>query len=270
MTTPPAAPHGIAEVNGARLSYEVAGEGPALVLIHAGIADSRMWDGQFQEFAHHHRVIRYDTRGYGRSDMPAGPYAMREDLYGLLRFLGVERAALVGLSMGGGTAIDFTLEHPEMVSALVPVAAGLGGHEDSDLLKRYDEEESAAFARGEMEAVVEINLRVWVDGPARPPDAVDPAVREMVSRMMRDASTSTEGQPRRLDPPAITRLGEIRTPTLVIVGDADVPDMLTITDLLASGIEGARQVVIPGVAHMVNMERPAEFNQIVLDFLHSR
>jgi len=270
MTTQPAAQHGIAEVNGAHLYYEVAGEWPALVLIHAGIADSRMWDGQFQQFAQRHRVIRYDARGYGRSDMPAGPYATREDLYGLLRSLSVEQAALVGLSMGGGTAIDFTLEHPEMVSALVPVAAGLGGYQDSDLLKRYDEEESAALARGDTEAVVEINLRTWVDGPVRLPDAVGPAVREKVSRMMRDASTATEGRPQRLDPPAITRLGEIRTPTLVIVGDADVPDMLTIADLLASGIAGARQVIIPGVAHMVNMERPAEFNQIVLDFLRSR
>jgi 3-oxoadipate enol-lactonase len=270
MTETAAGQSGIAEVNGARLFYEVAGTGPAIVLLHAGIADRRMWDGQFAELARRFRVIRYDARGYGRSDMPAGPFARHEDLCGLLRVLGVERASLVGLSMGGGTAIDFTLAHPEMVEALIPVAPGLSGYQYSASMKRADEEEEAAFERGDMEAVFEINLRTWVDGPARSPDAVDPAVREKVRQMQRDASTSTDGQPQRLDPPAIARLGEIGVPTLVIVGDADMPDMLAIADLLATGIAGARKVILPGVAHMVNMERPAEFNRLVLDFLNSQ
>ncbi|MGD9895183.1 MAG: alpha/beta fold hydrolase [Dehalococcoidia bacterium] len=261
---------GIAEVNGARLFYEVAGEGPAVVLIHAGIADSRMWDEQFEAFAGHFRVIRYDARGYGRSDMPAGPFAHRDDLHGLLHYLGVERAALVGLSMGGSTTIDFTLDHPELAWALVPVATGLSGYQFSESMLRADEEEEAAFERGDMEAVYEINLRTWVDGPTRPPDAVDPAIREKVRQMQRDASTSTEGEPRRLDPPAIGRLAEITAPTLVIAGDADMPDMPAIADLLASGIAGTQKVMIPGVAHMVNMERPAEFNRLVLDFLRAR
>lgn len=261
---------GVAEVNGARLFYEVAGEGPAVVLIHAGIADRRMWDEQFDEFAQHFRVIRYDARGYGRSDMPAGPFAHRDDLDGLLLFLGVERAALVGLSMGGSTAIDFTLDHTAMVWALVPVAAGVSGYQYSESMTRADAEEEAAFERGDMDAVYEINLRTWVDGPTRPPDAVDPAIREKVRQMQRDASTSTDGQPRRLDPPAIGRLAEITAPTFVIAGDADMPDMPAIADLLTTGIAGAQQAIIPGVAHMVNMERPAEFNRLVLDFLLAR
>src|SRR5262245_20465568 len=100
MTETSSRQSGIAEVNGAYLFYEVAGDGPAVVLIHAGIADSRMWDEQFEAFAQHFRVIRYDARGYGRSDMPTGPFAHRDDLHGLLRSLGVERTALIGLSMG--------------------------------------------------------------------------------------------------------------------------------------------------------------------------
>jgi 3-oxoadipate enol-lactonase len=260
---------GIAEINGAHLFYEVAGEGPVVALIHAGIADSRMWDEQFEAFAQEFRVLRYDARGYGRSDMPAGPFAHHDDLRGLLRFLGVERAALVGLSMGGSTAIDFTFDHPEMVWALVPVAAGLSGYQYSESMTRADAKEEAAFERGDMEAVYEINLRTWVDGPMRPPDAVDPAIREKVRQMQRDASTSTEGEPRRLNPPAAERLTEITAPTLVIAGDADMPDMLVITDLLTNGIAGAQRAIIPDVAHMVNMERPAEFNQLVLDFLRA-
>ena len=258
---------GIAEVDGARLSYEVAGAGPAVVLLHAGIADSRMWDPQFHTFAQHHRVIRYDARGYGRSEMPPGPFARHEDLYALLRYLGIERAALVGLSMGGATAIDFTLTHPAMVTALVPVASGLGGYQWSEAIQRYNAEEEAAIERGDMDAVYEVNLRMWVDGPTRTPAQVDPEVRGTVRQMLADASTSTEGRPQRLDPPAIARLGEIRAPTLVIAGDADVPDILTIADLLVGAIPGARKVAVPGVAHMVNMERPGEFNRLVLDFL---
>jgi 3-oxoadipate enol-lactonase len=118
-----------------------------------------------------------------------------------------------------------------------------------------------------MEAVYEINLRTWVDGPTRPPDAVDPAIREKVRQMQRDASTSTEGEPRRLDPPAIGRLAEIMAPALAIAGDADMPDMVVIADLLTSHTAGAQQAIFPNVAHMVNMERPAEFNRLVLDFL---
>src|SRR6266851_3278425 len=113
---------GFAELNGTRLYYEVAGEGHPLVLIHGGLVDRRLWDDQFDVFAQHYRVIRYDIRGFGNSDVPAGPYSNYEDLYGLLKFLGVEKAYIMGLSMGGGIDIDFTLAHPEMVAALIPVA----------------------------------------------------------------------------------------------------------------------------------------------------
>jgi pimeloyl-ACP methyl ester carboxylesterase len=258
---------GTAEVNGARLYFEVAGAGPAVVLLHAGIADRRMWDAQFGAFADAFRVLRYDARGYGRSDFPPGPFARHDDLYGLLRHLGIDGAALVGCSMGGATAIDFALQHPEMVTTLVPVASGLGGYQWSDVVSAYDEEEEAALQRGDMEAVIELNVRFWVDGPRRTPQQVSPALRETVRAMLRDASTSTQGQPRPLDPPAITRLAEIDIPTFVVVGDEDVADIGVIADLLVSGIGGARKAVIPGAAHLPNMERPEEFNRTVLDFL---
>jgi pimeloyl-ACP methyl ester carboxylesterase len=169
--------------------------------------------------------------------------------------------------MGGATALDFALEQPQMVAALVLVASGLGGYQFSESFKQYDEEEEAALERGDLDAVVEINLRMWVDGPARTPEAVGPEVREAIGRMIRDASTSTEGQPRRPSPPAIERLSEIRAPTLVLVGDLDVPDMISIADLLASGIPGARKAVIRGAAHLPNMEQPAEVTRLVRDFL---
>lgn len=258
---------GFADVNGARLHYEIAGEGPPLVLLHAGIADGRMWNPQMPALAERFRVLRYDARGYGRSDMPPGPFTRHEDLRGLLRRLGFERAALVGASMGGATALDFALEYPELAAVLVLVGSGLGGYQFSDSFKQYDEAEEAALERGDLDAVVEINLRQWVDGPTRTPETVNPEVRTAVARMIRDASTSTEGRPRRLNPPAIERLAEVRAPTLVLVGDLDVPDMLTVADTLTAGIPGARRAVIHGAAHLPSMERPEEFTRLVLDFL---
>ncbi len=260
---------GYADVHGARLYYEMRGAGHPLVLVHAGIADSRMWDDQFAVFAEHYRVIRYDIRGFGKSVMPPGSSSTSRDLHGLLQALGVTRTHVVGLSIGGGIAIDFTLQHPEMVSALVLVASGLGGKQPSEEMQRADAAVDAALERGGIDAAVEAENRLWVDGPKRTPEQVDPTVRARVSEMNGALYRLPEvDAPReRLDPPAVGRLGEIHVPTLVIVGDGDVPDVIETADMLAQGIAGARKVVFPDVAHMVTMERPIEFNRIVLDFL---
>lgn len=261
---------GLADVNGALLYYEVAGDGPPLVLIHAGIADCRMWDGQMEELGRRHTVVRYDVRGFGRSDMPPEPFSHRDDLRSLLDVLGLERVALLGASMGGGIAIDTTLESPARVTALIAVGAALGGSQPSAaLLERWGEIDALAEA-GNLGAAVELELAMWVDGPGRRRDQVDPTVRERVREMntaIFERSLQPQGTPQPLDPPAAGRLAEIGAPTLVIVGDGDVPDMLATADRLAAGIRGARKAVIHGVAHLPNMERPAEFNRLVLEFL---
>ncbi len=258
-----------ADVNGARLFYEVSGEGPPLVLLHAGIADHRMWDHQVDEFARRYRVIRYDLRGFGKSDLPPGPFSMRDDLYRLLTMLDVDRAHLVGVSMGGGIAVDFALDHPDMAGALVLVGASLGGRKPSDEYRRLSEATLAAVGGDETHRRVEAPLRMWVDGPSRTSDQVDPGVRARVKDMIVGnlGRPWDKATPQPLDPPAIARLGEVRAPTLVLVGELDVPDILATADLLASGIPGARKAVLPGVAHMPNMEMPAEFNRAVLAFL---
>lgn len=267
---------GFAEINGATLFYEVAGEGQPVVLLHAGIADSRMWDDQFAVFAQRYRVIRYDHRGYGQSSLPPGPFAFYDDLHALLRLLGVTQAAVVGVSMGGTTAINFTLKYPEMVAALVAVGSGLDGFEWS----QSDPEESTLFSQaeaageaGDFATANELEVHIWVDGPRRNPEAVNPDVRERVRAM--NAQTFTryaeqdQAQPQELEPAASSRLGEIQAPTLVMVGDQDVSDIQTIADRLAAEIPGARKVVMSNTAHVPNMEQPEAFNQIVLDFLAS-
>jgi pimeloyl-ACP methyl ester carboxylesterase len=277
MSSSTSATSGFAEVNGARLYYEVAGEGRPLALLHFGLGDTRFWDDQFDVFARRYRVIRFDARGFGRSPATSTPFSRHEDLYGLLRFLGVVRAALVGVSMGGGTAIEFTLAHPEMVGALIPVGAGLGGFDMEPTpveLALFEQAEAAAKA-GDIATANELEVHIWVDGPNRTPDQVDPAVRERVREMNRltfngrDDDEDEDGTERRLDPPAAGRLSEILAPTLVIIGDQDVSVIQSIADHLAAQIPGAHKAVMHDTAHAPNMEKPDEFNRLVLEFLDS-
>lgn len=261
---------GYAEINGARLYYEVAGSGPALLLVHAGIADNTMWDDQFAPFTERYRMVRFDMRGFGRTEKPPTPYTTRGDMRELLQHLGIERAAVLGCSMGGSASLDFALEYPAMTEALILVGSGVSGapFEVGDLAARWDEIE-AAFESDDLALGTELETRMWVDGPYRSPDAVDPAVRAKAYAMNLHANEmySEEGQNQPLDPPALERLDQLRVPTLVIVGDQDVPQTQAQADLLASRIAGARKVVIPNTAHLPNMEQPALFNRIVLEFL---
>jgi pimeloyl-ACP methyl ester carboxylesterase len=260
---------GYMEASGARLYYEEAGEGPALVLIHAGIADRRMWDEQFGPFAERFRVVRYDRRGFGRTRMVAGRYTNHGDLRELMRGLGLERAALVGCSQGAKAAVDFALAWPEMTTALVLVAPALSGFAvDFEPPPQQRELEQAAEA-GDLARVNELELQIWVDGPSRVPGEVDPRVRALVGEMNRIALATPEdlGVEEAPARPAAGHLSEIELPALVVVGDLDTPKTLAAAEHLAQGIKGARRIFIEGTAHLPNMERPAEFNRHVLSFL---
>lgn len=137
------------------------------------------------------------------------------------------------------------------------------------MLRRGWEQVDEVYESGDVAGAVELELRMWVDGPNRGPDAVDPAVREKVRDMNAAlfARDDTEGEEIPLEPPVASRLDEIRSPTLVVVGDQDVPDVLAAANVLTSGILGARKAVIPDAAHVANMERPKIFNRLVLEFL---
>ena len=262
-----------AAVNGATLHYETAGEGGPLVLVHAGISDGRMWDAQVDAFSVHHRVIRYDLRGFGKSPMVPGPFSHHADLRALLDTLGVARASLVGCSMGGGAVIDFALENPDRAEALVLVGSALGGFEFDEGPPEEWDELVAADEAGDLERVSDLEVRMWVDGPRRGPDVVDPAVRDLVREMNLIALKNEAAQlGEELEPerPAASRLSQIRAPTLVLVGDEDRARTLAAADLLEEEIPNVRKTVMAGTAHLPNMERPGEFNRLVLDFLEGR
>jgi 2-hydroxy-6-oxonona-2,4-dienedioate hydrolase len=261
---------GTADINGARMYYEVVGEGEPLVLVHAGIADSRMWEAQITAFADRYRVIRYDMRGFGRTQIVEGPFSHHEDLRSLLDFLGLDRANIVGCSMGGGAVLDFALEYPDRVGNLVLVGSAVGGFKpDFDPPKEWDELVAADEA-GDLELVSELEVRIWVDGPGRSPEDVEAPIRDLVRKMnliaLRNEATEL-GEEWEPEPPAADRLTDIQAPTLLIVGDEDQPRVFAAADLLEKELPNVRKVIMHGTAHLPNMERPEEFDRIVLAFL---
>jgi len=258
---------GRAYLEGADLYYEIAGEGPSLVLAHAGFVDRRMWDEQFPVFAQHYRVVRYDRRGFGDSKLTPGPFSHRHDLYQLLKFLDIKRAHLLGCSVGGATIIDFSLEHPEMTASLTLVASALGGYQFQGDMPKPLQELGAAIQAKDLDQAAELAVRIWIDGPHRTPDQVDARIRERGREMSRTALPNAFVAEEPLEPPAIERLHELAVPTLVVVGNLDDASIATIGELLTTHIAGARKVIISGAAHLPNMDKPEEFNREVLAFL---
>lgn len=253
----------------AEIYYEVAGQGTPFVMLHAGIAHSAMWDPQFEYFAKSYQVIRYDQRGFGKTTTTSKEFNRRADLRALLDELEIERAILLGCSMGGSLAIDFTLEHPERVSALILIAAGYSGFESPpELVKQWDEQD-AAFAAGDLERVVDLELKMWVDGPNRTPDQVPSHVREKIRAMELDNfKIDTDGyKPVQLEPPAIGRLGEIKIPTLVIYGAGDQPVVIENCQTLAREIPNAQVLILENIGHVPSMEMPDEVNRAIEKFL---
>jgi 3-oxoadipate enol-lactonase len=251
--------------------FDVHGEGPAVVLVHAGVADSRMWEPQLRTFPASHRVVRVDLPGFGESPFETDVVSYRGAIREALDGAGVEHAALVGTSLGGRSALELALDSPERVSALVLVGPGLDDHDWSEQVEAFGAEEEAALQRGDLDAAVTANLRLWLAGPRRDLDAVDPQVRELVAEMQRQAFRLSKGhddlQADRLDPPASARLAEVQVPTLVLTGDEDVDDIHAIAERLQREISGAERATISDAAHLPSLERPDEFDRIVLAFL---
>lgn len=257
------------DINGAHVYYESAGVGEAVVFLHAGVADRRLWDGQVEPFARHYRVIRYDLRGFGQTTAPAMPYSLVEDLRALLDQLGVERAALVGCSMGGTLALDFALTYPDRVSALALVCATPGGFELKGAPPPLILELIAAQQAGDLEKMAALAVEIWAVGDQRSPDQVDPHVRDLVYEMsligFRNQAAGL-GEHQTITPPAVERLGDVHIPALIVVGELDAPAIHEAGRLMAGGIAGARQVVMPDAAHLPSLEHPDEFNRILTEF----
>jgi len=254
------------------LYREEAGAGPAVVLVHEAIADSRMWDPQWETFPRSHRTIRFDQRGFGRSPIEPGVFSHARDLVSLLDELGLERTSLVGGSLGGRVALEAAVAQPDRIEKLVLMNPGLPGHAWSEETQAGWAEGKAALERGDLDAAVEVDLRMWVDGPHRSAKDVDADLRARVGEMQRRAlelqlAVGENAREELLVPDLLERLGEVRAPTLVLTGDEDRDDIKSIANSLAEQIPDAQRTSIPRAAHIPSLERPAEFDRVVLDFL---
>lgn len=265
--------HGYVEVVDGKLYYEMDGDGTPLVLSHAGFIDSGMWDDQWSSFAARHQVIRYDMRGYGRSSPLEATIARRDDLLALLKHLDIAQAHMLGCSMGGEIVLDFGLEHPQRVLSLVLVSTAPGGFAMQGPPPATLLEMLGAMEQGDLTLASELQIRMWVDGPFRQPEEVDAAVRQHAAAMnqipMQNFTLAIDNMEpfKPLDPPAANRLSEIRVPTLIIAGALDHPEILRAAGVMAAEIAGTEKAIMVECAHVPNMERPAEFNRLVLDFL---
>ena len=266
---------GYAEIKDIRLYYEMDGEGSDLVFVHAGCADHRMWDKQFSTFAGHYRVLRYDMRGYGKSSLSTISFSNRNDLYELLETLGIQEAHFVACSMGSFAVTDFALEHPEKVKSLVLVSPALSGYQYEGQPPQPVLDMIEARKAGNLERAAELQAQIWADGPKRNSDQSNREVHELIRQMSLNSlklqadiireTTFLIEEP--LTPPAMERLEQIKVPTLIIVGDLDDDTEMAIAEVLTTRINDAQKVIIKEAAHLPNMEKPEEFNQIVLKFL---
>ena len=253
------------------LYHEVKGSGPPVVLLHPGIADSRVWEPQWASFADRYRLVRCDFPGFGRTPLDGLTVNFAKDVADLLDELDISAAGIVGCSLGGGAALELAVGRPDLVRALVLVGAGLPGQTPSEAMRAYDATETEAIARGDLDAATEVNLRMWVDGPRREPGDVDVDVRAAVGEMQRNALTQyaphwDDISAEHLVEELPDRIGEIQVPTLIIVGEEDVEDMHHFAGVFEAAITGSRRATIAGTAHVPNLEQPAAFDALVLDF----
>src|SRR5688572_6645187 len=247
--------NGYADVNGTRLYYEEQGSGRPVVLIHGAVLDRTMWDAQMAVLAERYRVIRYDARGFGRSARSTTPFKAQDDLNALLDHLKVDRADLVGLSLGGRIAIDFALSYPTRVRSLVLAAPGISGAPFDQTPAAWLNDMMAAIQRKDSIAASD----AWLRSEAMSPAMELPAVRDRLRAMTHANSGmfAVGSNPEVvMVPPALGRLHELRVPTLVLIGARDAALMRGLSDSIAARVPTARRIWIEGAGHMLNLERP--------------
>ncbi len=254
---------GIADVAGARIAWWSQSAGPALVLVHAGVADARMWEPLLPALPSGRRIVRYDMRGAGRTRAAAGTYADARDLAGLLDTLGIERADIVGASYGGQVALELASTHPQRVASLVLLAPALPDIEPTPALQAFADAEQAAIEGGRIDDAVAVNVAMWAGHSS-------PEVRALVADMQRGAfevQLREGAELVELDPPVSARLDAIAAPTTIAVGDRDVADFAAVAERLLAALPQARLQRVPDAGHLLALDQPAAVAQLVADHL---
>jgi pimeloyl-ACP methyl ester carboxylesterase len=248
------------ELSDAKIAYQTFGHGEPVVMIHGFTLDMRMWDDQIDAFAKSFQTVRYDLRGFGKSTTPNGePYIHADDLAALLDHLRIERAHVMGLSLGGGIALDFACLHPDRLNDLVLVDSAMGGYPwTTSFNVKRDANDLVGYKRN------------WLAHGLFAPALKNPNVASRLRQMIDDYSgwhwLNTDSD--RFPPPSVfERLEGITARTLAVLGEWDLQDFHGIADAISTRMPNARKVVIAGAGHMSNMEQPDAFNQVVMNFL---
>lgn len=254
---------GVAHVQGARLAWWHDGDGPPLVLVHAGVADARMWEPLLPALTGSHRVVRYDMRGFGRTRSAPGAFVPARDLSALLDALAITRAHVVGASFGGLVALELAASEPQRVASLVLLAPALPDIEPSPELLAFARAEEQAVSVGRIDDAVEINVRMWAS-------ASTPEVRALVAEMQRttfDLQLRERAESAELEPPVTERLSTIRAPTTIAVGDRDVADFRAVAQRLEHELPHARLHAVAGAGHLLALDQPDAVAQLILRHL---
>jgi 3-oxoadipate enol-lactonase len=268
----PDSPDGFAPSGDALIAYESVGEGRPVIFIHAGVADRRMWGHQLSEVPPGFRYVSLDLRGHGATALTDARFSNHEDVLAVMDHLDIDAAVIVGCSMGGGTAFDVALASPDRADGLVVIGAGAPGFEVDDYEPPQWPEVLKAYEAGDMARVAELDGEIWVMGYGRGRDEVDPEVWNLLIEMDLGILRTEDRRDELLiplDPPRAERWDEISAPTLVIVGEHDLPDCRQSAELLAEALSDHDAIVIPGAAHLPSLEQPESFNRALVGFAQS-
>ena len=253
------------KIGDSKIYYEEAGAGEAIVLVHDGLLNSATWDGEWDILRKKFHVIRYDRRGFGLSDTPTKPFSQSDDLYALLTYLRIQKATIVGCSSGGGISIDFALTHPEMVDRLILIGSVLHGMVVTDMFTERGNKNNKPLETGDMKAAA----RNWSNDPfliMRGDTAAQTVFYNTLIKYPHDMKYTGEFEIR-LAVPAVRRLSEIHVPTLILVGDHDIPDVQSFGGAIQAGIPGARREIVKNQAHLIPLEAPVYLSDRIFAFI---
>jgi len=240
----------LVDVNDGELYYEVHGEGPAVVLVHGFGVDRRMWAGQIDALSDHYMVVTYDLRGFGKSSVPSATYRHYVDLAAVLDYLGIDKTSLIGSSLGGRISLDFAIAYQKRTTSVI-TAAGIPSGFQFNRPPGTPPGPNRALFRATLERLSDKNadsLKGMVDAYSR-------------------WHLKNQDPREEVNPPAVTRLGEVMAPTLVTVGSVDDLDFHRAAEMLMMGVAHPRKHIFEGSGHLPNMDAPEEFNQVALEFL---
>ncbi len=269
-------PSGTIHAGGSDWYYEMKGQGEALVFLHAGFMDHSMWDKQVEYFSKEYKVITLDLPAHGQTRNVDSMGLIADALKQVMDALKISKANFVGLSLGGGVVTDFALAYPERIHKIVLAASGINGYETKYIVDsvaiNYFKELMGALEKKDTIAAAQIFVHYWYDGPYRKPEEVDSAQRQWIYDKTYQSMIThkVRGWPRFAKPPAVNKIDSITVPTLILAGDKDMRYILDAAEVLDQRIPISRRVIIPGAAHMMNLEKRDEFNRAVESFLKSK